>query len=529
MVDELERPVSRRTILRLAGAGGLGLALPTLGPGGVGLVMPAGAQGTPGVLDGTITIDLPDEPKTLDPALVYDANGWSIVHAVYDALVQYAPDGTLEPLLAESLTATDPLTYEIKLRQGVTFHNGEPFDARSVAVSVAHLADPAVDSQVKSFFDETTIAGIEEIDPHTVRLHLAQPAPWLPAQMAAWLVMLPPGYATDSGSDLAAQPVGTGPFRFVTWQRGQQVELEANEGYALPKGRPIAARAVYRFVPEGSTRVADLLAGTADLVRAVPVDQISAVEEGGAQVAISPVSGSAWVRIATDVAPFSDPRVRQALNHAVDVDAIVAALLGGNGTRLANFFVEGGLGFDPALSAYAYDPDRATALLQEAGYPDGFETTLEYASAEHAAVVEAIAGQLGEVGVRVTVQAVETARFNETWTDVAAAPLRFATWRPLFDPYTLLNLVVAAPDFAKGQGFLSRHTNPAAQALIDAAAIETDPAKRAETYRQLGQVLRDEPAAIYLYGLTARYGLGPDLPAWTPRPDEYIIPTARDQ
>lgn len=528
MAHELRRLVNRRTLLRWAGAGGLGLALPMLVRGEMDLVLPVGAQGTPGPLDGEVTIDLPDEPKTLDPALVYEVNGWSIVHSVYDALVQYAPDGTLEPLLAESLTATDPLTYEIKLRQGVTFHNGEPFDARSVAVSVAHLADPAVDSQVKSFFDETTIAGVEEVDPHTVRLHLARPAPWLPAQMAAWLVMLPPGYVA-AGGDLAGQPVGSGPFRFVGWQRGQGVELEANEGYALPKGRPIAARATYRFVPDGSTRVADLLAGTSDLVRAVPVDQVAAVEEGRARVAISPVSGSAWVRIPTDVAPFSDARVRQALNHAVDVEAIMAALLGGSGTRLANFFVEGGLGHDPAVSPYAYDPDRALALLAEAGYPDGFETTLEYASAEHADVVEAIAGQLGEAGVRVTVQAVETARFNETWADPTAAPLRFVTWRPLFDPYTLLNLVVAAPDFAKGQGFLSRHSNPAAQALIDAAAVETDPAKRAETYRQLGQVLRDEPAAIYLYGLTARYGLAPDLPAWTPRPDEYVIPATRDQ
>ena len=132
--------------------------------------------------------------------------------------------------------------------------------------------------------------------------------------------------------------------------------------------------------------------------------------------------------------------------------------------------------------------------------------------------IEAIAGQLGQVGITVEVQPVELATFNGTWTDQAAAPLRMLTWRPLFDPFTLLNLVVS------NQGFLSRYDDPDAQALIDAGAIETDAEKRNATYQELGRVLHDAPAAIYLWNLTSIYGQSAQAPVWTPRPDDWILP-----
>ncbi|MER3438201.1 MAG: hypothetical protein C4346_11775 [Chloroflexota bacterium] len=466
-----------------------------------------------------LVIDLAAEPANLDPATTYDRDGWSVVHAVYDALLQYNEEGQPEPLLAESLTWLEPQTYEIRLRPGVVFHNGEPLNADALVFSVAHVRDnPA--SQIAGLF--SVIEDVEVVDALTARLKLARPAPWLPAQMAAWLVMLPPGYATSA--DAFAKPVGTGPYRFVEWKPGERIVLEANPApfAGSPKGQAIAQRVVYRFVPEGSTRVADLLAGTSHLIRAVPVDQLESVERAGATVLRVPISGSAWVRIPTDVAPFSDVRVRQALNYAVDVETIIAALLGGNGQRLPNFFPPSGLGFDPALEPYPFDPDKAKALLAEAGYAGGFETSLDYAASEHKDVVEAIAGQLGEVGIKVTVQKQELANFNATWKDPQAAPLRMVTWRPLFDPYTLLNLLVS------NQGFLSRHDNPRIQALFDAFATEPDAEKRAQVARQLGAALRDEPAAVYLYSLTGLYGLAATVPGWTPRPDEYIIPTVRD-
>ncbi|MEA2597474.1 MAG: peptide/nickel transport system substrate-binding protein [Thermomicrobiales bacterium] len=505
------RPVSRRSLLQLAGLGGLTLAV------GPQVMRSASAQGD---LVEELVIDLASEPDSFDPALTYKIDGWSVVHSVYDSLYQYGPEGALEPLLAQSAPALiDPLTYEIKLRPGVTFHNGEPVDAKSVAFSVAHIVDEKTGSQIAGQFK--VISEVKEIDPLTVHLVLAQPAPWLPAQIAAWLTPLPPQYA--GSNDFVAKPVGTGPYKFVEWKPGERISLEINPDYfaGSPKGRPVAQRVTYRFVPDASTRVADLLASTAHLVRSVPVDQMESVTGSGAGVQPVPVSGSAWVRIATDVAPFSDVRVRQALNYAVDVDAIRDALYGGYGQRLPNFFAPGGLGFDPALAPYSYDPERARALLSEAGYPDGFETTLDHTIGERPDLPEAIAGQLAEVGIKVTTQPQEDAAFNAAWKDPNAAPLRLATWRPLFDPYTLLSLVVS------NKGFLSRYDSPTVQPLIDAFASETDLAKRAEVGHQLGKALYDDPAAIYLFNLTSLYGVADDVTAWTPRADDYIIATAR--
>lgn len=467
-----------------------------------------------------LAIDLAGEPATLDPALVYDADGWSIVHSIYDSLVQYGPDGQLQPLLAESFEQPDPLTWEFKLREGVTFHNGEPFDAKSVAFSVAHIQNPDTKSQVAGNF--AVIEQVEEVDPLTVRLKLSAPAPWLPAQIAAWLAMLPPVYAADPANDFASNPVGTGPFAFAGWARGSEIRLTANKAYlsGSPKGTPLAESVRFRLVQDPSTRVADLLSGSVSLIRSVPVDQIAAVEGGGASIAAQPLSGFAMIRIPTDVVPFDNVLVRQAMNYAVDVEGIVGALLGGNGIRLPNIFVPGGKGWDADLKPFPYDPERATALLQEAGLGKGFDTQLAFASTEREDVVAAIAGNLEAVGIRCEVQPTEIATFNSTWKDTAAAPLRYVSWRPMFDPFTALSLLISS------SGFLSRYDNANAQKLIEAASAETDVKQRNEDYRELGQVLRDEPAGIYLYQLTGFYGTATGLAGWQPRADDYIIPTA---
>ena len=468
-----------------------------------------------------LVIDLAAEPDTLDPFYTYSPDGWSIVHALYDAPIQFDAAGKMEMLAAQSLTFVDDLTLDITLRSGLTFSDDSPVTAESIVAGVDAMT--ASNSQIKGNF--SSIAAVEAIDDLTARLTLSRPSPWLPAQIAVWLPCVAPS-ALATGS-IADRPVGSGPYRLVSWERGSQIVLEANPSYPVesPKGRPIATRVRYRFVGDASTRVADLLSGASGIIRGVPIDQVGSVTGGTAQVVAQPLSGNAWIRIPTDVAPFSDPRVRLALNHAVDVQAIIDALLGGNGRRLANLFVPGGLGFDEALAPHAYDPDLARDLLAQAGVVDGVKTRLAYATSERKDVLEAIAAMLEEVGVDVELIGQEDATFNAGWTDPAAPALRYATWRPMVDPFNLLNLVVATPS-ATG-GFLSRHANTDMQPMIDAAASETDPGQRADLYRQLGQLLHDEPAAIYLWDLTALYGVSGPAAGWTPRPDDYIIPTSR--
>jgi peptide/nickel transport system substrate-binding protein len=497
--------VSRRGLLAGSLAGALAAAMPSL------LTTDARAQEAP-MLD-EVTIDLEIEPASIDPALGDDVNGWSVIHSIYDSVVNIGPEGNIQPLLAETVDFPDPLTCRIVLRADRRFHDGTPVTADSVQAAIDHIRDPQTGSLIVDNF--APIETITIVDERTIDLGLTAPAPYLPAQFAPWLTPFPPAAAGSLGE----KPVGAGPYRFVSWESGERIVLEADPDYPTdsPKGRPIAKQVVFRFVPDPTTRVADLLSGSASIIRAVPPDQASAVEDGGAVVVSQPVTGIAFVRIANDVEPFIDRRVRQALNHAVDVQAIIDALLNGNGARLASLFPEGGLGFDPDLAPMAYDPELARTLLAEAGYPDGFSVDMEHTTDGSQAIPEAIIGMLGEVGIDVTLKLVETATFNATWTE--GAPLRYLTWRPVNDPYTLLNLV-----FSK-DGFLSRFSSDPIQELIEAAAVETDQERRAARYRELGAALQKDPAAIYLNSLVSLSGVTETVGAWTSRSDDYTLPT----
>jgi peptide/nickel transport system substrate-binding protein len=176
------------------------------------------------------------------------------------------------------------------------------------------------------------------------------------------------------------------------------------------------------------------------------------------------------------------------------------------------------MAFNPDLQPYAYDPERARQLLADVSIE---ETTveLEITSAARVDVAEAIAAQLGEVGFNVSIKVTEYTDFNATWTEPTAPALRLVTWSPLYDPHTLLSLVFA------GNGFLSRYKNPDADELINVAAVEPDPETRAQLYRDLTALMYDDAPAVYLWNLTSAYGVAEVASEWTPRGDEYVIPT----
>jgi peptide/nickel transport system substrate-binding protein len=281
----------------------------------------------------------------------------------------------------------------------------------------------------------------------------------------------------------------------------------------------LAEKAVFRFVPEAATRVADLSTGTAHIVTEIPVDQVGEVEASGNLALSSPILGTAFVRIATDTPPFDDPLVGQALNHAIDVQAIAGALVGEGATRLASVFPDPrGLGFDPSIEPFTYDPDRARELLSEAGYADGFEAAIEIVSGSRVDVVESMVAYLAEVGIQLSIVSSDLAAFNQGWPDEAAPPLRYATWRPFYDPQSFLQLVIDSI------GYLSRYTNPDADALVREGSQAATNEERQAVYSELGRELQEFPAAIYLWNLVSTYGISGELTSWEPRGDEYVVP-----
>jgi peptide/nickel transport system substrate-binding protein len=502
----------------LVGAGGvLGMSL-----AGVKL---AGAQGTPVVSPSAspdltnvpveLVVDLDGPPDNLDPALSYSVRDWSIVHSIYDAIIQFDEDGTLVPLAAEEFSTDDAVTFRIRLREGMTFHDGTPVTSAAITRAVDHLQ--ASDSQITDLF--SGITEVREIDELNAEIITGEPSAWLPSQMAVWLVLIPESATPES---LGSNPVGSGPYVFESHDPGNSVSLVRNDAYTWgsPKGTALAERVTFRFVPESATRVADLTTGTAQIVSEIPVDQLQAIEEAGHTVITTPIPGTTFIRTATDVAPFDDVRVRQALNYGVDVQTIADTIVGPNATRLASFFPDPrALGYDESLEPFPYDPDRARTLLAEADLADGFDAEIEVVASSRIDVVEAIVAQLEEVGIRLKMVTTDLAAFNQGWPKSDAPALRYASWRPMYDPHTFLSLVIDS------EGFLSRFENVKADELIAAATIEPDPNVREEIYQQLGALLKEEPAGIYLWNATANYGVTDEFLNWTPRGDQYIVPT----
>ncbi len=511
-LPRVPRAASRRDLIKGATIAGLvrGLALP---------VQPVTAQTPEAAILDEMAIDLAGVPESIDPAFAYSARDWSIVHSIYDSPLGYAADGSIQPLAADSYGAVDDVTWEIVLRPNLLFHDGSAVTSAAVTRSLAYLAES--ESEASGLF--AGIVDVVEVDDLTVRIVTETPAPWLPAQIAVWLVLLPEGHTPDTA---LTAPVGSGPYRFENQQAGGSITLVRNPDYTWgsPKGRPMADRVVYRFVPEAATRIANLSTGAAQIVTEIPAGQMDAVRDSGALGVEEGIVGSAFIRIATYVAPFDNPVVRRALNLAIDVQATGEALVSPAASRLGSLFPDDrSMAFDPDLEPYPYDLDGARELLEETGLGEGFETEMEITSGANVEVAEAIAAQLAEIGITVSIVVAEYTDFNATWKDAAAPALRMATWAPLYDPHTLLSLVFAS------EGFLSRYANPDADALIERAGSETDVAARAALYRDLAALMHDDAPAVFLWNLVAGYGVAESAGAWNPRGDEYVIATTVEE
>ena len=470
---------------------------------------------TPESLPGELVIDMAGGPDNLDPALARSVRDWSIVHSIYDSILDLGTDGSLVPLAAERFEILDDLTFEVTLRMGMTFHDGTPVLAEAIGRSITYVQQ----SEGPAARNFQAIDRVEVMDDLTARIVTLQPAPWLPSQLAVWMVLFPEAATPES---FESAPVGSGPYRFVSRASGDHILLERNPEYlaSSPKGQALAETVRFRFVPESTTRVADLATGTANLVDSVPQDQVQAVLDGGGEVIEAAVLGTSFLRVVNDIAPFDNPLVRRALNHAIDVETIGAALVSTDVRRLASLYPdERAIGFDPDLAPFAFDPERARELLAEAGLGEGFETRLQYTGGSVDDVMQAIAANLADVGVSVTIETTELATFNGSWQDPESAPLRFVTWRPVYDPHTLLSLMFAS------MGPLTRYADERADELISAAAVAVDPGERAALYQELGRYLQESPPAVFLWNLTAIYGARDFGAGWQPRGDEYVIPT----
>jgi peptide/nickel transport system substrate-binding protein len=321
--------------------------------------------------------------------------------------------------------------------------------------------------------------------------------------------MLPPEIADNE--DFSSNGVGTGAYMLESWTVGEAIILVKNPDYWGDE--PYFDRVIYRPVPEASVRSTELRTGNADIITQVPIEELGRLDEAGIEVVQVPSTQSMRIHLNAGEPPFDNTLVRQAMNYAIDRETILATLLEGAGQLMASASGPNIFGYDPSIEPYPYDPDMARALLEEAGYGDGVDITIQFTEGRYVrdrAIGEAITAQLAEVGINVN------ANFSE-----------FSQWLELFNQEGNGFMVIAqednvntlmAPNFASTSESFKRYGygNDEVDALIAQASVELDEAAREALYQELNQVLHDDVPWVFMWNPVDIYGIADDLQGFAP-------------
>ncbi|CAH1662881.1 MAG: hypothetical protein KF735_24360 [Chelatococcus sp.] len=500
--------INRRTFN--AALAGQALMAAILGRGSSAMALPAG----------TLTVAQGFDPVSLWPNFSTTQEQINVGSAIVESLFWVDPKtGKTEPVLAESYELTDPKTVKIVLRKGVKYTNGEDFNADAVVNTFKIFTDVKITPAYGRY--AAPIDRAEKQDDHTVMLYLKHPYPALHLILSQ-IFIVPPKYWAEAGGaeGFGRKPIGTGPYVLTEWVRDNRIVMDANAKYwgKVPAG---INKLVWRPVPDDTARTNGLLAGEFDIATNIP---ISAAAQIKAQKGLRVVSVPSY-RIFTiglsnlpeHPGALHDKRVRQALNYAIDKQAILDSLLQGEGRLLSGQILrKEQIGFDPSIKDYPFDPAKAKALLAEAGFPNGLTITFKFPTGRYAQdreVAEAVAGMLAEVGVKAEMVSLEAGEFLRQLSARELAPMGFVGLAPADDPD--LQWAQYRSDWR-----YSYLANPEIDTLIDAGAKEVDPAKRAEIYKKAAQIMHDDASVLFLYQAVDLYGVTDRVKDFLPRGDQ---------
>lgn len=455
---------------------------------------------------------------TLDPQIQRSRPSQIITEQIFSQLLRWKDIklSGFEPDLAESWeSSTDNLRWTFKLRQGVRFHDGSPMNAEAVKFTLDRIRDPQTGSPNRSQYN--AIKSVTVQDPHTVVIETEAPSPTLLEVLATSnAAILSPEAVGRHGRAMSRNPVGTGPFRFKEWIPNERVVIERNPEYYGPP--PAMETFIYRPVPEGGARAIEVEAGNADIATGIPPEVADRLRANPrVKLEVIPSSFQLWFELNHARPPFNDVRVRKAVNHAIDRDAIVTSILGGYGSVPDGPFPEGTQGRIP-LKPFTYDPELAKRLMKEA-YPDGYgEKIVLWTSngryLKDRAVAEAVQGYLQEIGLEAEFRVWEWAAYqrqlyrpaqggtgrgsNEANMWFLGTSIPTAHWR--------LQRKVIAGDPSNLMGY----SNPRVTALMEAASTNMNYDERMKQYQEIQRIVWDEDAAwLYLYNQVQILGLNP--------------------
>ncbi|MDB5370906.1 MAG: dipeptide-binding protein [Roseomonas sp.] len=489
---------------------------------------------------GLLTIAAMTSPSALDPHYHSTNNNNMALSQIFDPLVREANDGTLLPGLAESWKPISDTEWELKLRSGVRFHDGTPFDAEDIAFTLNRV--PNVPNSPGPFTPYVRgVKQVEIIDPTTIRIHTHQPNPYLDYDLTRVMILSRKIHAdaTTAQFNSGKLAVGTGPYRYVGFILNERLSLEANPDYW--GGKPEWTKVETRYVSNSGARTAALLAGEVDLIDGVPVQDVSRLQtERGITVFGTDSYGTAYLfpdavrnqaSFITDkqgqplaANPLKDRRVREALSLAINRKGIVDRLLLGQGTPADQFAPPAVADRAPGMPPLATDIAAAKKLLTEAGYPDGFRMTIHGPNGFFASdgdVLQAIAQGFNRIGITTQVEVLPPATFF-----TRATAREFALFMTTYTSNLAANTlrqVAATKDATTGAGPFNRqhYSNPAVDNPISEALRTMDPERRQALTTQSMQALIEDKGIIPIFYLRVNWAGRSDRLTYEASPNWY--------
>ncbi len=459
---------------------------------------------------GAITVTYKDDIATLDPAIGYDWQNFSMIKAIFDGLMDYEPGtATLRPGLAQSYEISpDGTVFTFTLRDGVKFHNGRVMTAEDVKYSFERTVNPATQSPGAGFlasiegFDAmqagqaNELSGVKILDPKTVQVTLSRPdATFLSVMALNFSFIVPKEEVEASGADFGRNPVGTGAFRLAEWTLGQKLVLEKNPDY-YREGAPKLDEINFEIGQEPVVSLLRVQNGEVD----VPGDGIPPAKfrevmddpDQAARVVEGVQLHTGYITMNTKAAPFDDLKVRQAVNMAINKDRIVQ-IINGRATPANQPLPPTMPGYVEGYEGYKYDVEAAKALLAEAGHPDGFETELFVANVDpQPRIAQAIQQDLAAIGIKASIQSLAQANVIAAGGSAEGAPMIWSggmAWIADFpDPSNFYGPILGCAGAAEGGWNWAKYCNEALDEKAAAADAMVDPAKAEERARAWGEV-----------------------------------------
>lgn len=453
------------------------------------------------------------DAKSLDPHGTNDQPSSRVSKQIYNTLVTQNEDMELVPGLAEDWEQVDDTTWEFTLRQGVKFHNGEELKASDVKFTFERML---ASDQVAHIIE--AVDSVEAPEDYKVVIKLKEPfGPLLAHLSHTASSILNEKAVTEAGEDYGQSPVGTGPYKFSNWQTGDKIELVAHEDYF--EGAPSIEKVTFRNITEGTNRAIALETGEAHIAYDIePIDKEQIKNTEGLDLVEEPSLSLAYIGFNVDKKPFDNKEVRQAINYAINRDDIISAVLNGAGEKAGASIGPKVVGHNPEVKPYDFDVEKAKELLKEAGYENGFDTTIwTNDNPVRVQIAQIVQAQLKEIGINAEIETLEWGSYLDR-TAQGEHDMFILGWVAVTGDADYGLYAVYHSSAKGGAGNRTFFDNARVDELLEAGRKSIDVEEREGFYHEAQEIIADEAPGANLYYQTQNIGISDDVEGFRMHP-----------